>query len=116
VRVLQKFEAPFIINSKKTRYGSSAGSNWNLGVMLNKDNEITVGHKRKKSLQNMIVNYIMDYKNDISWSPNDVQVMQGNIAYCKMVEPENINGIINHINKKFQVDVMDMIKAQLLTK
>ncbi len=34
---LDEFGAPFTIKSEKTRYGSSAGSNWNLGVMLNKD-------------------------------------------------------------------------------
>ena len=40
VSILKNFEAPFTINSAKTRYGSSAGQNWNLGLMLNKDNEI----------------------------------------------------------------------------
>ena len=33
VGVLKYFSAPFTLNSEKTRYGSSAGRNWNLGVM-----------------------------------------------------------------------------------
>ena len=40
---------PFIINDKKTHYGSTSGSNWNLGMILNKENEITVGHKNKRT-------------------------------------------------------------------
>ena len=48
VDTLAEFDAPFTIKSEKTRYGSSAGSNWNLGVMLNKDNKITVGYKKKR--------------------------------------------------------------------
>ncbi len=60
INTLNNFEAPFTINSKKTRYGSSAGSNWNLGVMLNKDNQITVGHKKKRQSQAMLASYVMD--------------------------------------------------------
>ena len=54
VDTLAGFHAPFTINAAKTRYGSSAGRNWNLGVMLNKDNEITVGHKKKHQFQSML--------------------------------------------------------------
>ena len=39
---LKEFDAPFTIKAQKTRYGSSAGSNWNLGLMLNKDNRRTL--------------------------------------------------------------------------
>ena len=46
--ILKEFKAPFSLNTAKTRYGSSAGRNWNLGVMLNKDNEITIGYQKKK--------------------------------------------------------------------
>ena len=35
VNTLAEFGAPFAIKPEKTRYGSSAGRNWNLGIMLN---------------------------------------------------------------------------------
>jgi len=35
--VLAEFDTPFSIKHEKTRYGSSSGRNWNLGLMLNKD-------------------------------------------------------------------------------
>ena len=61
VSTLNSFGAPFTINASKTRYGSSAGRNWNLGVMLNKDNEITVGHKKKKQIKEMVNGSAYDF-------------------------------------------------------
>lgn len=111
--VLSDFDAPFNIKPEKTRYGSSAGSNWILGVMLNKDNEITVGHKKKKHLQTMLSNYVLDKKNGKSWSREDIQVMEGHRSYYKMVEKETIDRIVDYINKKFDVNVIKMIKEDL---
>ena len=110
---LNEFNAPFTVKDSKTRYGSSSGKNWILGVMLNRDNEITVGHKRKKHLQTMLSNYIMDKKNGKRWNREDIQVMEGCRSYCQMVEGETIDKIISHINAKFSVDVMALIKADL---
>lgn len=113
VDTLNEFGAPFTINASKTRYGSSAGRNWNLGVMLNKDNEITVGHKKKRQFQSMLYNYISDKQNGIDWERDDVQVMQGLHSYYRMVEKDNIDAIIRHINGKRNVDVLKMIKEDL---
>ena len=113
VDTLNEFEAPFTINASKTRYGSSAGRNWNLGVMLNKDNEITVGHKKKRQFQSMLYNYISDKQNGIDWERDDVQVMQGLHSYYRMVEKDNIDAIVRHINGKRNVDVLKMIKEDL---
>lgn len=110
---LAQFNAPFTLNESKTRYGSSAGRNWNLGLMLNKDNVITVGHKRKRQLQTMLHNYILDKRNGIRWDLHDVQVMDGNINYCRMVEEEATDNIIKHINEKMGVDVCRMIREDL---
>lgn len=113
IETLESFGAPFTINASKTRYGSSAGRNWNLGVMLNKDNEITVGHKRKRQLQSMLYNYITDKKNRVAWNKEDIQVMHGLYSYYRMVEPDTIDAIIKHINEKMSVNVLHMIKDDL---
>ena len=81
-----------------------------LGVMLNKDNNITVGYQNKKHLQRMLENFIMDAKNNISWDVHDVQVMDGLCNYYKMVEKETIDRIIAHIDQKFGVHVESMIE------
>ena len=113
VDVLASFNAPFTIKAEKTRYGSSSGRNWNLGLMLNKDNQITVGHKKKREFRAELSSYVMDRKNGIRWSLNDVQVMEGTRSYYSMVEPDAIAGIIGKVNTKFGVDVMQMIKKDL---
>lgn len=110
---LSEAKAPFVINSSKTRYGSSSGSNWNLGVMLNKDNNITIGHKAKKRLQTMLHNYALDKRNSNSWDLNDVQVLDGHINYYKMVEGDVITSIINHMSNKTGVNIQASIKADL---
>ena len=61
--VANKFHAPFSLNTAKTRYGSSAGRNWNLGVMLNSDNQITIGHSKKKVFKAMLFSFMNDEKN-----------------------------------------------------
>ena len=113
VQTLKDFGAPFSINNTKTRYGSSAGRNWNLGVMLNKDNEITVGNKKKRQFQSMLYNYITDKKNGVEWNREDIQVMQGLHSYYRMVEKETIDAIVKHINEKMEVDVLRLIKDDL---
>lgn len=113
VDTLHEFGAPFTINESKTRYGSSAGRNWNLGVMLNKDNEITVGHKKKRQFQSMLYNYITDKRKGISWLREDIQTMQGLHSYYRMVEPETIDAIVKHTNEKMETDVLRLIKDDL---
>lgn len=111
--VLKRFDAPFVIKREKTRYGSSAGRNWNLGVMLNKDNEITIGHQKKKAFKAMCCNYICDKKKNVNWDRHDVQVFAGLISYYRMIEPDYINYVISHNNQKFGVDMEKLIKGDL---
>lgn len=113
VQTLKDFGAPFSINNTKTRYGSSSGRNWNLGVMLNKDNEITVGNKKKRQFQSMLYNYITDKKGGIEWNREDIQVVQGLHSYYRMVEKDTIDAIVKHINEKMGVDVLRLIKEDL---
>lgn len=111
--VLKKFKAPFCLKKEKTRYGSSAGRNWNLGVMLNKDNEITIGHQKNRAFKAMCCNYISDKEKGVTWDLHDVQVFAGLISYYRMVEKDYINYVIDHNNKKFNVDLEALIKEDL---
>lgn len=113
LNILQTYEAPFKLSFHKTRYGSSAGRNWNLGLMLNKDNQITVGHSRKKQLKVAIFSFISDYKAGRMWNLDDIQTLQGHISYVKMVEPDAMQAIINTYNQKFSVNLFDIIKEEL---
>lgn len=111
--VLVQFGAPFTIKPSKTRYGSSSGKNWNLGVMLNKDNEITIGHQKKKLFKAMCSSYITDRMSGRSWDLHDIQVFNGLISYYKMVEKDYIEYTIDHFNKKYNVNMVAMIREDL---
>lgn len=111
--VLREFNAPFSINKKKTRYGSSSGRNWNLGVMLTADNRITVGHKKKRQMQAILASYVMDRKNGNFWDKNEIQIMAGHLAYYKSVEGEEIDKMVAHVGNKFGVNIYGLIKEDL---
>jgi len=111
--VRDEFHAPYVIKPEKTRYGSRAGRNWNLGVMLNDNNEITIGHKRKKEFKAMINNYLTDIQAGIQWDLHDVQVFRGLISYYEMVEKDTIHHIIETYNEKFGVNLRKVIVDDL---
>lgn len=113
IDTFNKYGAPFTLNTKKTRYGSSSGSNWNLGVMLNKDNEITVGYKTKKRFKAALASYVMDRNNGTPWSLGDLQTLNGNYSYYRSVEKENIDTLVYNVNKKFGVDVISMMREDI---
>lgn len=112
--VLDKFNAPFSLNDKKTRFGSSAGSNWNLGLMLNKDNNITVGNKIKKRFKVKLYCFLNDFKNGTPWELEDVQEFAGVLSYYRMVEKEYFNKVIKTYNEKFNIDT-ELVLKQLLS-
>jgi len=113
IDVLKEFNAPFTIKPEKTRYGSAAGRNWNLGLMLNGNNKITVGHKRKKQFKAMLDNYIRDRKAGQGWELHDIQVLGGLISYYRMVERDYIDYLIRQYGEKHGTDVEKFIKADL---
>lgn len=113
IEILNKFKAPFKLNESKTRYGSSAGSNWNLGVMLNKDNEITIGHKKRELFRATLLSFMADYTKGTIWNIEDVQVLAGRISYYKMVNLKSTQDIIDKCSTKFNSSVMDAIKSIL---
>ena len=110
---LTEYKAPFSIKPEKTRYGSSAGRNWNLGVMLNKDNQITIGHKRKKQFEAMINNYIRDRKTGNGWDRHDIQVLNGLISYYRMVERDYIDYLLRQYSDKHEENIEGCIKTDL---
>lgn len=111
---LEFIHAPFTLNEKKTHYGNRHSSeNWMLGLMWNKDNEITVGWRNLKQFKAQIVYYIDAKKNGSGWDLEDVQKFNGKISYYRMVEEEKLNYIIDHYNQKFGVNLMEMIKDDL---
>lgn len=112
--VLKEFDAPYVIKPEKTKYGSRKGKNWCLGVMLNKDNEITIGHERKKIFKAMINNFILDEKSGKSWNRSNVQKLAGLLSYYRMVERDYFDYVIRHMEQKYNVDFFELLKKEYI--
>lgn len=113
IEIVNKFKAPFSLNTAKTRFGSSAGRNWNLGVMLNKDNKITIGYQKKKIFKAMLFQFCNDYKNGSQWAIEDVQHLQGLKSYYEMVEGKTITDLVQSYSAKMNIDINEKIKEIL---
>lgn len=113
LETLREFDAPYVLNMDKTRYGSICGSNWNLGVMLNKDNEITIGWRNKKRFEAMLSSYAMDRKNGVRWDAGDLMHMEGLRSYYRSIEQETIDKIVEHLSRKFGFNIVAAIKQDL---
>lgn len=108
--VLAEFDAPYLLKDEKTRFGSSAGSNWNLGLMLNKDNDITVGYRTKKYFKAALTNLILDTKHGKPWDVGDVFELNGKLSYYKMVEPQYFANLVKRSEEKWKVSFVDILK------
>lgn len=73
------------LNAAKTRFGSSNWKNWNLGIMLNKDNNLTPGSYNKHKLKCAVHNY---NSNEELQTRDNYYHLSGVIAYYKHIEPE----------------------------
>lgn len=108
--IFSKWEVPFRINHRKTRFGSSAGRNYHLGLIINKDNKISAGHERNNKFRAMIFNFCTVGD---EWDVHRVQHMLGMISYYKSFEPEFVRKTLDKYNKKFNIDIMAKAKAML---
>ena len=109
MQMIREEEYPFTLNKDKIRFGSSSGRNWNLGVMCNKDNEVTVGYKRKQQMKVIINNYMKDKEQDILWSLEDLYWLQGQLSWLQNVEPTYFKGFRTYINNKYNKDIVNSI-------
>lgn len=108
------FGAPYKIKEEKTHYGNIKGRNWILGLMVNGQNQVTVGHEKKKYFKAMLNNFILDTtRNDRPWSISDVQTLYGTMQYYKMIEKEYFNNIVWKANRKWNVDAENLMKSYM---
>ena len=104
-------DTPLTINREKVRYGSSSGRNWNLGIMYNKDNELTIGYREKQKLKVTIYNYI----HDGLWPLEDLRWLLGKLNWLHNVQPDYFEGLMNYYKNKYNVDVIKSIISDIKT-
>lgn len=112
---LGEFQAPFRLKDSKTRFGSANGHNFNLGVILNENNDITIGYKRKMAFRSQLYDYIQHHLRNDPIPLHDLQVMAGLLSYYSSIEPNYWRQTIERINTKNHVDLNKIILADLGT-
>lgn len=111
-QVFVAINLPLEINKKKTRYGNKAGRNWNLGIMYNKDRELTVGYRRKKKIKTLLFQFYKCY-NDNTIDKEFTRSLQGELAYMKNIEADYHNSLLKFMNKKYNFDFRKRITEVL---
>lgn len=107
VDVFTFFNVPFNINQEKTRFGSTAGRNYHVGLILNKDNQISLGHEKNNKFKAMIFNFCTT---GTDWEVKDVYRMLGLISYYKSIEPDFVKKILTKYGQRFNIDILTVAK------
>ena len=111
-QILRQEGSPYLIKAEKTHYGSSAGRNWVLGLMLNQHNQVTVGHKRKERMRAMVHDMFTEYSNGGAYSVEDLQILLGNLAYIDKVEPGYQRKLIQKYEARHPEWTLERIKKE----
>ena len=111
--VFNKWEVPFQINKKKTRFTSANGANYHCGININYDKEkdvtqLSLGHEKNNKFRAMINSFCLSGE---EWNIIDVQKMLGLISYFKSVEKPFVVNTIAKYNAKYNIDIMAKAKA-----
>lgn len=114
--VLQSLDAPFRIKQEKTRYHSTAGRNWILGVMFNARGDITIGYKTKRNFKAMIHNFCMDHINHKKMDIPYLKYLLGTASYYTIVEKEFVEHVFQEFSDKHKFDVLQTIKDYIKGK
>lgn len=95
------------LNKKKTRLGNIAGSNWNLGLMLNKDNNITVGKENKDVMRASLWNWAMKIKENPNKRINreEKERFEGLFNYYRHIEPDYFDNLVNKVYRKSKINL-----------
>lgn len=88
------------INTSKTKFLKNTGRLFITGVKLNKDNNLTIGHEKKKVLKHELFNlFIAEQNNELT--KEQVQTTLGQISFMNRIEPGYTQYLIKKMLKKF---------------
>lgn len=109
-KIFTMLQTPFQLKTEKTRYGSSAGRNWNLGLMLNKNNNITIGYRNKKNYRAMLNNLMTAESSGEHWSKDELYHFQGLTSYYLSIEPEYFRQLIKKYEELYNIKLKEIYK------
>ena len=109
-KVFEKFNAPFKINSDKTRYTSINGSNWHLGLLINQDLEISLGHNARDILSATLWNFANRILRNEEVPVLEAQQILGRLNYHYNIEKDKTTNIVRKLSIKSNVDIPNALK------
>ena len=109
-KVFEKFNAPFKINSDKTRYTSINGSNWHLGLLINQDLEISLGHNARDILSATLWNFVNRILRNEEVPMLEAQQILGRLNYHYNIEKDKTTNIVRKLSIKSNVDIPNALK------
>ena len=102
-------DTPFKIKHEKTHYGNISGSNYSLGLILNKDGKISTGHeKRQKFRAALHQGYLLT--NETEDAIIKAHRLLGLIAYNQNIDKDYTNYCILKYNSKFNKNLINHLK------
>lgn len=112
-KTFERFHAQYQIKPEKTHYGNSNGRNFILGVMYNKDMNITLGYEKKRIFRVMLNEYLKRRRDGNGWGLHEVQQLNGLYSYYRKIEPAFIEDVFNRYGEKYGVNVAHVIRYDL---
>lgn len=94
------------INNDKTRISTIYGKNWNLGLMTNKDNEITVGWRNKERARATLHNFILNPNAITSQQASEIL---GKWQYYHQIEPEYFDNLLSKYSAQAGYNIKDAL-------
>jgi len=78
-------------------------------MILNKENNITIGYKNKQELKAILNSFILDTVHGKTWEMEDVYAFCGKLNYYHDIEPEYIKNLIDKYTHKYAISFKDQV-------
>ena len=98
---------PLQLNHEKTRITSINGKNFNLGLMLNKERNITVGNKAKEIMRAKLSHFALH-----SATKGEAEELQGLLNYYMQIEPEYFQNLLTRYGTKYNMNILRSLRRR----
>lgn len=96
------YEGQLKLNPKKTTVGTKYGRNRITGLVVNKDNNVTVGYKEKRTIKQNLARLLINKKNGDPLEA--VDEVLGWVSYMNAVEPDYTKYMLRTMQRKFKLE------------
>ena len=107
--IIEQYNDQIRINYSKVKMQKNTRRLYIVGVKLNKDNELTFGHEKKKKLKLDLYNLFKAYEQNTACK-EEAQELLGLFTYMKQIEPDYANWLERKYLKQFHSTAKSIYK------